>query len=277
MHSSHIENIKPEWFQSLPNLTILLLEENEIREIPEGTFESTNLKLLSLYGNQLNELSSKSFGSVEDLSHLDVRNNQMIGIDHHLMNRTTAMKVAMFSDNLCADFDTLSYDLEPDTYMGQLKDCFDNYDRTPFVLKTNNSESYEWYNIRPNDRWRDIEFNITARESAHIGLTDSITNQDLLIEIRIGAVENTLFQLIDRGQEKISMPLPNFLHPTEMRTFKIHVALSFITFFRNNEEFPFFGYFITDYFPINFFGMRTQIPPAGSVESAFWSVRRIQT
>jgi len=130
MHSCAAEKINPEWFQSLPKLSILLLEENEIKELPDAAFKSSdNLKFLSIYGNQLSELNSRSFSSFS-LTHLDVRKNQLFGIDYHFMNQSEDIQVAQFSNNLCADFDTLEYNLDRGSYMGELKDCFDNFDRT---------------------------------------------------------------------------------------------------------------------------------------------------
>ncbi|XP_070501908.1 leucine-rich repeat-containing protein 15-like [Chironomus tepperi] len=272
MHSCSIVNIKPEWFQSLGNLSILLLEENEFAEFPEKMFlSSDNLKLLSVYGNKLTELNSRSFGSVEALSHLDVRKNNISGIDHHFMNQSEVMKIAMFSDNRCATFDTVDYGSQSEQYMQQLNNCFDNFDNTPIVLVTNNSPTYEWYNIRTNEGWRDIQIQVTASQSAHVALSEFL-GSDTLLEILFGEKNNTVLQLKDRGIIVDTYEIPDILS----HSIRINLGFGFITLFKDDEQFPFHGFFIRQSFPINFFGLRTQIPPTTTSINSTWNVLRLK-
>jgi len=125
-------------------------------------------------------------------------------------------------------------------------------------LETHNLAAFEWYNIRPNEGWTSIEFNVTAPENAHIGLTDSLDILDALVEIRIGEAANTLIQITELGSVKNTFAIANLLNGDEMRTFRIQWGNRMILMFKNNELVPFHGYFMGIVFPVNFFGLRTQ-------------------
>lgn len=126
------------------------------------------------------------------------------------------------------------------------------------VLETDNSAVFEWYNIRPNEGWGSIEFNVTASESAHIGLTDSLDSLDALVEIRIGAEANTLLQIVELGEVKGTFQFADLLKEDEMRTFRIQWGNRMILMFKDDSLVPFQGYFMGIVFPVNFFGLRTQ-------------------
>ena len=120
-------------------------------------------------------------------------------------------------------------------------------------METDNTASFEWYTIRTNERWTFIEFNVTAPGYVHIALTDA-TNNGALLEIRVGEESNTQLQIFERGERKIARNEADLLNGI----FKINLGLSFITFYKNSSQIPFYGYFIENYFPVKFFGLRTQ-------------------
>ena len=85
-----------------------------------------------------------------------------------------------------------------------------------------------------------------------------VDSQDALVEIRIGAVNNTLLQFVELGAVKAFFAFSDLLNGNEMRTFRIQWGNRMILVFKNNDIIPFQGYFIGFAFPVNFFGLRTQ-------------------
>jgi Farnesoic acid 0-methyl transferase len=80
-----------------------------------------------------------------------------------------------------------------------------------------------------------------------------------MIEIMIGIMNNTRSG-IRRNQAEpfvVNVPTPNILTGGVFNEFRITWVNFFVLVFRGDEEFPFMGFTMTDFFPVNFYGIRS--------------------
>ncbi|XP_070493712.1 leucine-rich repeat-containing protein 15-like [Chironomus tepperi] len=277
----NIQFIVTEWFETLRNLDSIDLSCNHIRHIPVNTFKHVNqLMFLYINSNKILNLNSRSFGSLTSLYTLDARDNSIYEIDHYFMNQSTILRNVFMSDNDCTQLDMINFMDNKMSAMEQMTGCFDNFDNIMIELETYNSTQFDWHNIRPNDEWEAIRVSIKAAENVHIGLTDSLDEkeqeQEPLIEIHIGERDNRDSSIYERGVRVLLDNEHRRLNVNEMRTFIIGWKFGIVMVYEEAERFPFMAHFIRQPFPVNFFGLRTQINPLNSRDKAIWNVSRIQ-
>lgn len=97
-----LAEIKPDAFYACANLTILLLQQNRIKQIPSDAFgHLKNLELLQMSDNQLKELDSGLFANLPKLDHLDVSANNLTNFAPQLLQSNKALKhVALEANDL---------------------------------------------------------------------------------------------------------------------------------------------------------------------------------
>ncbi|KAL7014908.1 hypothetical protein ACKWTF_016190 [Chironomus riparius] len=275
--SCNIDRIEIQWFSTMRNLISVSLAHNNLIEIPRNAFTSTNLlENVYLSDNNLVKLESRSFGSLANLRTLSVTQNNIDEIEHHFMNQSTVHRTAFFSGNNCTQLNTDNFLGNKAGYMQQMTGCFDNFDRIMIELETYNSTLFDWHNIRPNDDWQALRVRIQAAENAHIGLTDSLDRRDPLVEIHIGERDNRDSSIYERGERVLLDNEHRRLNENEMRTFIIGWKFGIVMVYEEAERFPFMAHFIREPFPVNFFGLRTNINTYNSRNKAIWNVSRIQ-
>lgn len=78
-----------------------------------------------------------------------------------------------------------------------------------------------------------------------------------MIEILIGTQNNTR-SVVRRNQETdvVVVPTPNIITQHQWNDFIITWANQVILVYRSNDTFPFMGYTMQDFFPVNFYGLR---------------------
>jgi hypothetical protein len=80
-----------------------------------------------------------------------------------------------------------------------------------------------------------------------------------MLEIIIGSNNNTRSG-IRRNQETtnvVVIPTPGILGSNQWNDFRITWANQVLLVFRDNEQFPFMAFTMSDFFPVGFYGLRS--------------------
>lgn len=81
---NHLQKFRLRTFENTPQLEELILNNNQIETIEDGTLQLPHLKRLDLSHNKLKELSNNMFQNCRNLEHLDIRSNHITLIKRSL-------------------------------------------------------------------------------------------------------------------------------------------------------------------------------------------------
>jgi hypothetical protein len=111
---------------------------------------------------------------------------------------------------------------------------------------------------------------VQTADEIHIALTPFNFPWTPMLEVIIGTGNNTR-SVIRRNDETdvVVVPTPGIIRSDQTNGFRISWANHAVLVFRESEEWPFMGFTMVDFFPVNFFGLRA---PLGR---ATWSVQPI--
>ncbi len=78
-----------------------------------------------------------------------------------------------------------------------------------------------------------------------------------MLEIFIGAANNTRSVIrMNQDTDVVTVPTPNIVVRDQWNDFRITWANQIVLVFRGNDPFPFMGFTMVDFFPVNFYGLR---------------------
>lgn len=125
---SQIDNIPSTAFLNLSNLRVLSLDNNRINEIHPDAFETLqSLQTVSLSNNQLHTLPGRLFANNRNIIRIDLPNNQINAIGRSFLDGLNSLHVFGFLSNRCAsNFWIVGTTTTVDTIRDGLTVCFNN-------------------------------------------------------------------------------------------------------------------------------------------------------
>ncbi|KAG5668551.1 hypothetical protein PVAND_016489 [Polypedilum vanderplanki] len=261
-----VRNLRQEWFNNLRNLHQLSLARNNIDQLPSGVFNGlVNIERISFWQNRIKTIDREAFGSVNTLRYLDLDMNVVNSMDQRLFNDSVNLQSLYFSNNLCASGYFFNFHLNRENFIQRLGRCFRNYGFT-VDTDTESNEPYQFFNAPTPG----IQLRVTSNEEVQLAFTPFNFPWTPMLEIFIGAANNTR-SIIRRNQEDevVVVPTPGILRDGEMNGFRITWANHILLAFREGEEFPFLAFTMSDFFNVNFYGLRSP------TTRATWSIQPI--
>ncbi|KAH8336567.1 hypothetical protein KR074_007424 [Drosophila pseudoananassae] len=149
-------------------LVILLLADNEIRELPSKTFSgANNLQFLFLNRNKLSTLHIDTFEGLQDLQHLDLSENELEDLPPDVFSELKNLQRVLLADNLLTII---------------AGDLFAHNPRLFYVtLQRNRLEELEEYAFRPKGVGKEV-----AEHQVHsIDLSHNPQLQVLLLNLNV--------------------------------------------------------------------------------------------
>lgn len=143
-------------------------------------------------------------------------------------------------------------------------------------IERHNIISGVWQNLQPTNNFSsdittegDDEFaffeapqpgivvRVNADNEVQVALTPFSLEWTPMLEIIIGSTNNTR-SVIRSNQETdvVTVPTPNFVARGQWTDFRITWANQIVLVFRGNEQYPFMGFTMTHFFPVNFYALR---------------------
>ncbi|KAG5666160.1 hypothetical protein PVAND_017639, partial [Polypedilum vanderplanki] len=247
LNNNKITSLQPNLFKNSIKLQFVYLDHNYLQDVPLEIFkENSNLTILSIYSNNLRTLNRKSFGELKNLILMDFSENFVNAVDQNIINEAENLVILYFMANFCASGIFISFQRE-------LEKCFMNY-QYYFDTITNSNENYQFH-LASN---LGINLRVQTNDEVHVALTPFNFPWTPMIEIFIGAANNTR-SIIRRNQETdvVTVPTPGIIRADQWNGFRITWANHAILVWREGEEWPFMGFTMTDFFPVNFYGLRS--------------------
>lgn len=118
----------PEWTQSKPKLIDFWAEGNNFTVAPYKAIDSSVLNFLDISYQKINVLNSTSFGDLSSLKHFWAANSNIKAIDVRIFNQAKKVQTVHLRYNLCISTYISDFDVKRDTYMAQLKPCFEAFE-----------------------------------------------------------------------------------------------------------------------------------------------------
>ena len=94
-----LKTVPPEVFTEFPNLQLLDLSKNRLKEIPDGIGLLKNLKKLILFKNRLDTISPE-IGKLEELQELIINQNELVSLPEEIGNLKKLRYIDMWSNNI---------------------------------------------------------------------------------------------------------------------------------------------------------------------------------
>lgn len=119
----------PQWFQGMSELVLLDLNFNQINELPERIFASfRSINRIFLWGNNLKTVNRNAFGNIGNLIYLDLDDNNINAIDERFLSEAYPLSNFHFRNNLCASDWFLNFGANRDLFMPRLTTCTRNFE-----------------------------------------------------------------------------------------------------------------------------------------------------
>ncbi|XP_011298255.1 lutropin-choriogonadotropic hormone receptor isoform X2 [Fopius arisanus] len=96
--SNNITHIPPKAFQHVPNIEIMELDDNYLREIPEATVFIEKLEDLSISNNRIETIGANAFRSNKNLMSLDLRGNPIKEIHEDTFKNHSRLRKLIISN-----------------------------------------------------------------------------------------------------------------------------------------------------------------------------------
>ncbi|KAG4076735.1 hypothetical protein HA402_002022 [Bradysia odoriphaga] len=130
MINCNITTVNREWFNTLTQLYMVTLERNNIADIPDGTFTSSELSFVDISHNKLKTIRSKWFSNaaMASLRDLDVESNEINAIDSLFLETAKNLNAFSATKNKCYNGSNIN-DFRDNraSYMAGFKTCIDNF------------------------------------------------------------------------------------------------------------------------------------------------------
>lgn len=98
---------------------------------------------------------------------------------------------------------------------------------------------------------------MNAENEVQIALTPFDFVWNPVIEILIGAANNTRSIVrVNQETDVVTVPTPNIIVPDQWNDFRVSWENQVVLVFRGNDTFPFMGYTMENFVPVNFYGLR---------------------
>ncbi|KAG5668554.1 hypothetical protein PVAND_016492 [Polypedilum vanderplanki] len=266
LDDNYIQNLNPQWFANLTNVEDLFLDFNFIEDLPNGIFAPIReLWQIGLWFNDLKTIRRNAFGNLNGLYAIDLDQNVINAVDENFFNASSNLYIIYFFQNLCASISIYGFSLNRENSMSWFRRCTENF---LFIVdaETDGNENYEFHPGRSPG----IQMRVQSNDEVHVALTPFNFPWTPMIEIIIGAANNTR-SIIRRNQETdvVTVPTPGIIRAGQWNGFRITWANHAILVWREGEEWPFMGFTMTDFFPVNFYGLRAPLSRAS------WSVQPV--
>jgi len=266
LSSCDIRELNPNSFEGLENLLSLQLNFNDIEELPLGVFVPLpNIEYVGLWNNRVKTVRRNSFGDIDNLVTFDLDGNIVNALDRVFIDDAVSLNTLYFNGNLCANNYFGNFLLSRTQYLPMLQTCFENM-RFIVDITTEDDGEYSFFEgPQPG-----IVVRVNTDSEAQIALTPFNFEWSPMIEVFIGTENNTRSVIrINQNTNVVTVPTPNIIRPNQWSDFRITWANQIILVFSGNNPFPFMGFTMRDFFPVNFYGVR-------AVNStAAWSVQPV--
>lgn len=102
-----------------------------------------------------------------------------------------------------------------------------------------------------------IVLRVNADSEVQIALTPFNFEWSPMLEVLIGAANNTRSVIrMNQDTDVVTVPTPNIVESDQWNDFRITWENQVILVFRGNDPFPFMGFTMREFFPVNFYGLR---------------------
>lgn len=123
-----LTSLDPLLFDTLTELTLISLDGNFLQELPAGMMKnSQKLNFINLSNNRLKIISSNSFGYHRQLLTVKFDLNKIDAIDEKFIDNIRVFEVDM-TGNICADGFFSDWSGTHELIRRELRTCFDNYE-----------------------------------------------------------------------------------------------------------------------------------------------------
>lgn len=275
MSDCGLQELNATTFEHLRDLTLLVLNYNRIEALPENIFAHLpNITYVTLWGNRLKTLRRNSFGSLLNLSTLDLEGNVLNGVDRAIIDDASRLQTVYFSGNLCASGYFGNFIVSRVQHLLALERCFSNiryligkicpplynilfgikmFPRQPIDVTTEGDADFSFFNgSHPG-----IALRVRSDNEVQISLTPFNFIWNPTIEIILGSVNNTRSLIrVNQETDVVIVPTPNIVARNQWNDFRITWANQIILVYSGNSGFPFMGYTMQDFVPVNFYGLR---------------------
>ncbi|KAJ6641489.1 Carboxypeptidase N subunit 2 [Pseudolycoriella hygida] len=254
LSSCDIRELSPNSFEGLANVHTIQLNFNDIEELPLGVFVPLeNLDYIGLWNNRVKTIRRNSFGNLEHLETVDLDGNIMNALDRAFVDDAVNLRTLYFFGNLCASNYFGNFDINREQYLAMLQNCFDNM-RFIVDITTEADGQYSFF----EGRQPGIVVRVNTDSEAQIALTPFNFEWTPMVEVFIGTANNTRSVIrVNQNTNVVTVPTPNIIRPNQWSDFRITWANQLILVFSGNDRFPFMGFTMTDFFPVNFYAHTT--------------------
>ncbi|KAG4070942.1 hypothetical protein HA402_001379 [Bradysia odoriphaga] len=266
LSSCRIRSLSPRSFEGLDSLISLTLNFNDIEELPPGVFETVpNVTYIGLWNNRVKTLRRSIFGTLENIETIDLDSNIVNALDQAIIDDAVRLNTLYFNGNLCANNYFGNFLISRNQYLVLLQRCFDNM---RFIVDTT-TEANGLYSFFDGPQ-PGIVVRVNTDNEVQIALTPFNFEWNPIIEIFIGTANNTRSVIrINQDTDVVTVPTPNIVQLDRWNDFRVTWANQVVLVFQGNEQFPFMGFTMRDFFPVNFYGLRAVDTTAS------WSVQPV--
>ncbi|KAG4075501.1 hypothetical protein HA402_003326 [Bradysia odoriphaga] len=253
-------------FEDLGNLTTLSLYQNEIEELPAGVFVPlSNLNTIHLGFNRLKTVRRNSFGTLTALETFELQENVVNAFDRSIIDDAVNLDTLYFSRNICANNHFYNFRISREVFLTMLGRCFTNLGYLIDTV-TEGDDEFSFFNARLPG----IFFRVNADSEIHIALTPFDFTWTPIIEVFIGTANNTRSAIrLNEDTFVVTVPTPNIIRRNQANDFRISWVDHNVLVFSGNDVYPFMGFTMQDFYPVNFIGLK-------AVENrATWTIQPI--
>ncbi|XP_037043770.1 carboxypeptidase N subunit 2-like [Bradysia coprophila] len=130
MINCNITTVNREWFSTLSRLYLVTMERNNIADIPDGTFISSELSFVDVSHNKLKTVRSKWFSNaaMTSLRDLDVESNEINSMDSLFFDTAKNLNAFSATKNKCYNgSNIIDFRDNRSSYMAGFKTCINNF------------------------------------------------------------------------------------------------------------------------------------------------------
>lgn len=103
-----------------------------------------------------------------------------------------------------------------------------------------------------------IFFRVDAPREVHVSLNPFDFESSPRIEVHLGVANNTRSLIrINGNEDVVDVSTPNLLNDAGWSGFRIVFANWMVLVWRETDDFPFMAFNMQQFYPINFYGLRT--------------------
>lgn len=124
-----LTTVNPEWFRPLVAIEHIYLSYNQIRDIPDDSFDGlSTLLTLDLSTNDLAFVRSTIFGSsITNIRYLHLSYNRIVALDQQLVDNASSLMWLLLLGNDCLNRNYYNVPEDRDLMNEELQQCFTNF------------------------------------------------------------------------------------------------------------------------------------------------------